>query len=98
MPTPSYFFFLLPKPTLPEAATASVLLKKDILERFAKFVGEHLFRSLFFDKVVGLTPAILLKKRLLRRFFLVNFAKFARISFLQNNTGCFLDKDVMALT
>ena len=93
----SYFFFLLPQPTLPEAATASVALKKDILERFGKFAGEYLFRSLFFDKVVGLTPAILLKKRLLRRFYLVNFAKFARISFLQNNSN-FLDKDLMALT
>ena len=40
--------------------------------------------SLFFNKVAGLRPAILLIKRLRHRCFTVNFAKFLRAHFLQN--------------
>ena len=31
---------------------------------FAKFTGKHLCQSLFFNKIAGLRPATLLKKRL----------------------------------
>ena len=41
-------------------------------------------QSLFFNKVGGLSPATLLKKRLWRRCFPVSFAKFLRTLFLQN--------------
>ena len=41
----------------------------------------------FFNNVAGLWPAILLKKRLWRRCFLVNFAKFLKTPFLQNGSG-----------
>ena len=37
-----------------------------------------------FNKVAGLRPATLLKKRLWHRCFPVNFAKFLRTPFLQN--------------
>ena len=37
--------------------------KKGVLRNFAKFTGKHLCESLF-DKVTGLRPATLLKKRL----------------------------------
>ena len=47
-----------------EAAAGGVLYKKGVLKNFAKFTGTHLFRSLFFINVTGLTPATLLKKRL----------------------------------
>ena len=53
-----------------------------VLENFAKFTGKHLCQSLFFNKVAGLRPATLLKKRLWHRCFPVNFAKFLRTSYL----------------
>ena len=40
------------------------VLKKDVLRNFAKFTGKHLCQSLFFNKVAGLRPATLSKKRL----------------------------------
>ena len=46
-----------------------------------------LYRSLFFNKVGGLKPAALLKNRLQRRRFPVNFAKFLKEPFLQNTPG-----------
>ena len=45
-----------------EAATRGVLYKKDVLKNFATFEGKQLCKSLFFNKVVGLRPATLLKK------------------------------------
>ena len=62
-------------------------IKKGILRNFTKFTGKHLCKSLFFNKVAGLRPAILLKKRLWHRRFPVNFAKFLGTSFLQNTSG-----------
>ena len=53
-------------------------VKKGVLRNFAKFTGKHLCQSLFLNKVAGLTPATLLKKRLWHRCFPVNFAKFLR--------------------
>ena len=56
---------------------------KVFLEIFKKFTSEkHLIcQSLFFDKVTGLRPATLLKRRLWYSFFPVNFAKFLRTRF-----------------
>ena len=58
-----------------------VFCKKGILRNFTKFSGKHLCQSLFFNKIAGLRPATLLKKRPCHRFFLVNFAKFLITSF-----------------
>ena len=52
--------------------------KKGVLRNFARFTGKHLCWSLFFNKVAGLKPPTLLKKRLWHRCFPVNFAKFLR--------------------
>ena len=41
-----------------------VFFQKDVLENLAKFKGKHLCQSLFFNKVSGLRPATLFKKRL----------------------------------
>ena len=41
--------------------------KKGVLRNLAKFTGKHLCQSLFFNKVAGLRPAILLKKGLWRK-------------------------------
>ena len=59
-------------------------MKKGVLRNFTKFTGKHLCQSLFFNKVAGLRPATLLKKRLWHRCFPVNFVKFLRTPFLQN--------------
>ena len=58
-----------------------VFCKKVFLRNFVKFTGKHPCQSLFFNKVAGLRPAILLKKRLWHRCFPVNFVKFLRIPF-----------------
>ena len=52
--------------------------KKGLLRNFTKFTGKHLRQSFIFNKVTGLRYAILLKKRLWRRCFLLNFVKFLR--------------------
>ena len=41
-----------------------VFYKKGALKIFAKFTGKHLCQNHFFNKVPGLRPATLLKKRL----------------------------------
>ena len=43
---------------------SEMFCKKGVLENFAKFIGKHLCLSLFFNKVAGLRPVTLLKKRL----------------------------------
>ena len=68
-----------------------VFCKKGVLKNFAKFTGKQLRHSLFFNKVAGLRPATLLRKRLWHSCFPLNFAKFLRTPFLQNTSGgCFL--------
>ena len=62
-------------------------MKKGVLRNFTKFRGKRLCQSLFFNKVAGLRPATLLKKRLWHRCFPVNFAKFLRTPFSQNTSG-----------
>ena len=65
-------------------------IRKGVLRNFAKFTGKHLCQNLFFNKVAGLRPATLLKKRLWHKCFPVNFAKFLKAPFLQNTSGgCF---------
>ena len=53
-----------------------VIYKKGVARNFAKFTGKHLCQSLFFNKMAGLRPATLLKKRLWHMRFPVNFVKF----------------------
>ena len=59
-----------------------VFCKKGVLRNFAKSTGKHLCQSLFFNKVAGLRPETLLKKRLWHRCFPVNFAEFLRTPFI----------------
>ena len=59
-----------------------VFCDKGVLRNFAKFAGKHLCQSLFFNKVAGLRPATLLKKRLRHMCFPLNFAKFRRTFFV----------------
>ena len=55
------------------------------VRNFAKFTAKHLWLSLFFNKVAGLRPVTLLKKRLWHKCFLVNFVKFLRAPFLKEH-------------
>ena len=61
-------------------------LKNGVPKNFAKFARKNLCQCLFFNKVGGLRPATLLKKRLWHRSFPVNFAKFLRTPFPQNTS------------
>ena len=54
-----------------------VFCKKGVLRNLAKLAGKHLWQNFFFNR-----SAILLKKRLWRRYFPVNFAKFPKTPFL----------------
>ena len=60
--------------------------KKIVLKNFVKFTGKHRCQSLFFNKVAGLVPATLLKKRLWHRCFPVNFCKILSTPFLTYRT------------
>ena len=89
---PIVYFLKLEEATQIRNSLPEVFCKKGVLRNFIKFAGKHLChslffnkvacQSLFFNKVAGLRPAVWLKKRLWRRYFPVNFAKFLRIPFL----------------
>ena len=64
-------------------------IKKGVLRHFTKLARKHLCHSLFFNKVAGLRPATLLKKRLWHRCFPVNFVKFLRTPFYRTPDNCF---------
>ena len=64
------------------SSRSEVFCKKGVLRSFAKFIGKHLCQILFFNKIVGLRPANLFKKRFWYRYFPVNFLKFQRTPFL----------------
>ena len=62
-------------------------LRKMLWEILHNSQINHLFRNLFFDKVKLCRTATSLKTSLQRRCFLVKFAKYVGIPFLQNTTG-----------
>ena len=67
-------------------------IKKGVLRNFGIFTWKYLWQSLFLIKLqaLGVRPASLLKKRLWRKCFPVNFAKFLGTPFLQNASGWLL--------
>ena len=73
----SDIILVFPKLTF-RSSRLEVFCKKDVLRNFAKFKGKHLCQSPFFNKVAGLKPPTLLKKRPWHRCFPVNLAKFAK--------------------
>ena len=72
-------------------------VRKGVLRIFAKFTGNHLCQSLFFNKVPGLRPATLLKKSLWHRCIPVNFAKFLRTPFFPENLRTTASEDIKTL-
>ena len=65
-------------------------VKKVVLKKFAKPSGKHLCWNLYFNKVTGLRPSTLSKKRIQQRCFRLNSAKFLRMPFRQNNSDLLL--------
>ena len=75
------FFKMDPIPKLSGAVVQRCSLKQGVLRNFTKLTGKQLSQSLFFNKVAGLRPATLLKRRFWHRCFSVNFVKFLRTPF-----------------
>ena len=76
---------LLPQ-AISRSSHRSCSVKNKVLRNFAEFTGKHLSQSLFFNKVAGLRPATLSKKRLWHMCLPSNFVKFLRTPFLQNTS------------
>ena len=72
-----------------------VFCKKGVLGNFTKFKGKHQCQGLFFNKVKGLRPPTLLKKRLWHKCFPVNFAEISKNTFCYRATsgGCSKKKE-----
>ena len=68
--------------SLCRSSRPKVFCKNVFLEISQKFTSKRLCQSLFFNKVAGLRPATVLKKKLWHRCFPVNFTKFLRVPFL----------------
>ena len=66
---------------LDRSSRPEVFCIRGVLRNFTKFTGKHLCQTFLFNNVAGLRPATLLKKRLWRRCFPVNFVKFLRTPF-----------------
>ena len=64
-----------------------VFYKKGAFKSFPKFTGKQPYQNLFFNKIAGIRPSTLLKKRLWHRSFSVNFEKLLKITFSQNTSG-----------
>ena len=69
----------------PEAATRGVLSGKEFLE-ISQNSHENTCARVFLNKVAGLRPVTLLKKRLWNMCFRADFVKFLRTSFSQNTS------------
>ena len=67
------------------SSRSHVFYQIGVLKNFAKFTGKHLYLSLFFNNVTYLDLVTLLEKRLWHRHFLLNFARFFRVPFLQKS-------------
>ena len=76
----------------PRSSHRRCSVRKGVLRKFTKYTRKHLCLSLFFNKVAGLRPATLLKKRLRRRCFPMNYAKF--LTFSQITSGQLLLKSL----
>ena len=75
-----------PKFTWNKSSHPKVFGEKGVLKNFAKFTGKHLCQDLFFNKVAGLRPATLSKKkRTLAQVFSCEFCEFSQ----NTSGGCF---------
>ena len=66
--------------------------KKGVLENFTKFTGKLLYQSLYFNKLAGLRPAILLKKETLAQMYFYEFCEtFKNTFFIEHHRWLILD-------
>lgn len=65
-------------------SNSQLLHKIGVLRKLATFTDKQLCRSFFIKKVATL---FLLKKKILHRYFFMNFARFSRNSFLYSTPG-----------
>ena len=65
----------------PESVTQKCSMKKVFVQNFQNWQENTCAKFTFFNKVAGLWPATLLRKRLWHRCFPVNFARFLRTPF-----------------
>ena len=79
----SYIYLIIDKKIF-RSSRPGVFCKKVVLRNFANFTGKHLCESLF-NKVGGLRPATLFKKRPWYSCFPMNFAKFLKTPFLKEH-------------
>ena len=79
-------FLLMPKKQS-RSSHQKCSIKKGVLKNLTKFTGKLLCQILFFNKVEGLRPATLLKKKPRHSCFPVNFAKFSRTPFWTTASG-----------
>ena len=81
-----------------EAVVRRCSVRKGVLRKFAKFTGKHLCQSFFFNKVAGLRPATLLKKKLWHRCFpeACNFIKKETLAQVFSCEFCELSKNTFS--
>ena len=75
------FWVHYPKIKLHRTSHRKCSVKKGVIRNFTKFTGKYLCQRLFFNKIEGLRPATLFKKRLCHRCFPLNIVKFLRTPF-----------------
>ena len=78
-----YFACIHCEPRFSGSSHRKCSVRKGVLRNFAKFTGNHMFQSLFFNKIAGLSRCFLIR----HRCFTINFEKFLRTSSLQTNSG-----------
>ena len=66
------------------------------LKNFTKFMGKRLCQSLFFNKVAGLRPANVLKKRLRHKCFSCGLCEIFKNNFLASD--CFSKYESLCMT
>ena len=59
-----------------------MFFKTIVLKKFTNFTGKHRCTGVFFNNVAGPQNCSFLKKRLQRKFFLVNFVNYLKTSIL----------------
>ena len=64
--------------TINRSSHPRVFCKKGVLRNCAKFTGKPLCRRLFFNKVAGLRPATLIKKKTLAQVFSREFCEISK--------------------
>ena len=92
------YYFCIWKVLWTEAVTRRCFIKKLFLEISQNSQEKTCTRLFFFNKIAGLRPLTLLKKRLWQRSFPVNFAKFLRTPFWQNTSGRMFLSEMVAGT